>query len=897
MRIEHCRINHLHNPIGFELDHPVFSWVVCGASGTRAEASRIIVRYGEETVADTGWADLSSLAAAVPLALAPRTRYSWTVSVRTDKGEEATSGENFFETGRMQESWTGRWIGCDDSEERHPIFSKQVAPGKQVRSARLYICGLGLYEAFWNGEKIGAEYLTPYCTNYDAWVQYQTYDVTKQLQQSGTLSVKLGNGWYKGRFGFDPSKPPYYGDSFKLIADLIITYEDGAEEIIGTDESWQVTRSRIAFSNIYDGETLEDVPAVPARFSDAPKGALRARLSTPVLVREERKCSLIITPAGETVLDTRQILTGSFRLRVHEPRGKRIHLQFGEILQNGCFYRDNLRSAKAEYTYISGGGACVIEPEFTFYGYRYVKIEGIENLNPDDFTALVLYSDIPSAGSLETGHPLVNQLIHNAQWGHIGNFLDVPTDCPQRDERMGWTGDAQVFAPTACYLRDCAAFYTKYLHDMYTEQLQNDGEVPQVIPSFGFKPSSAAWGDAACIIPWTVYMFTGDRTILEKQFDSMCAWVDFMERTESRDQGWRNHFHYGDWLALDCAKSAKGLIGATDRDYIALVHFRYSAELTAKAARVLGKAAEAAHYQQLADSLLDIIRREYFTPSGRCAVPTQTGYLLALRHGLTSDVSRTRRDLANKLAANNDLLETGFVGTPLLCSELTRAGYAAKAFHLLLHEGYPGWLYAVKMGATTIWERWNSVLPDGSISGTDMNSLNHYAYGSVLQWLYEDVAGLAPLEPGFTRAKLCPHVHPALGHAQAQYHSAAGTWFVRWEILEDSRIAYRCTVPFGCTAQLILPDGSEHELAPGAHVFTVCQAGNHRNFTILSTVSEILADERAREALLDAIPAFAHPTEEQLRLDVRAAACHVGWAVLEETYDALDHTLRSLSNA
>lgn len=404
MRIERCKVDHLVNPMGYAMEKPVFSWVVTKSAGTKAEASRLVVKKGAEVLVDTGWTELNSLATPLELPLEPRTRYTWTVAVRTDAGEEAVSRENWFETGRMQEVWTGQWIGCDDAESRLPLFSKAITPAKPVRTARLYICGLGLYEAFWNGGKIGAEYMTPYCTNYDAWVQYQTFDVTAQLQQAGELSVLLGNGWYKGRFGFDPTRPPYYGDSWKLIADLVLTYEDGAEEVIGTDESWQVTRSNITFSNIYDGEIRDDtlpvLPAVSARLTDAPKGRLTARLSTSVTVREERKCDLIITPAGETVLDTRQNLTGSFRLRVHEPKGTRIRLQFGEILQNDCFYRDNLRSAKAEYIYISDGEEHVLEPDFTFYGYRYVKIEGVVDLNPDDFTALVLYSELPApAGS------------------------------------------------------------------------------------------------------------------------------------------------------------------------------------------------------------------------------------------------------------------------------------------------------------------------------------------------------------------------------------------------------------------------------------------------------------------------------------------------------------------
>ena len=364
MRIINCKVNHLSNPLGYELGEPVFSWVVESAEGAKAAAARIIIRRGEEIAADTGWTALNPLGTRVDCPLLPRTRYTWRVSVRTDAGDEGVSDENWFETGRMDERWTGKWLGCDDSEPRHPIFSREIQPKKSVFAARLYICGLGLYEARWNGAKIGNEYLTPYCTNYDAWVQYQTFDVTAQLQQSGTLSVALGNGWYKGRFGFDASRPPYYGDSWKLLADVVLTYADGTEDIIGTDESWTVTRSHITFSNIYDGEhrddTLPELPAAPARITDAPKGKLSARLSTPVTVREERHCELIHTPAGETVLDTHQNMTGAFRLRVHEPRGTRIHLQFGEILQNGNFYRDNLRTAKAEYVYISDGNPHVL---------------------------------------------------------------------------------------------------------------------------------------------------------------------------------------------------------------------------------------------------------------------------------------------------------------------------------------------------------------------------------------------------------------------------------------------------------------------------------------------------------------------------------------------------------
>lgn len=900
MNITCCKVNHIINPLGFTMNSLSFSWQVGQAQGKTAISSRIVVLQGESVAADTGWENLNSLATHINIPLKPRTRYVWTVSVRTDAGEEAESAQNWFETSRMDEQWTGQWIGCDNKEARLPVFVRKITPAKQVHTARLYICGLGLYEAAWNGAKIGSEYLTPYCNNYDAWVQYQTYDVTDQLQKAGTLSIGLGNGWYKGRFGFDSSKPPYYGDEWKLIADLVLTYVDGTEEVFGTNNSWQVTRSNITFSNIYDGEHRDDtLPAIAPRSAvpvSAPKGALTARLSLPVIIRQKRPVKLIRTPSGETVLDTEQNMTGAFCLRVHEPEGTMVRLQFGEILQQGNFYRENLRTAKAEYVYISDGKEHVLEPRFTFYGFRYVKVEGITDINPSDFTALVLCSDIPQTGTLTTGNTLVNQLIQNAQWGQVGNFLDVPTDCPQRDERMGWTGDAQVFAPTACYQFDCAAFYAKYLYDLYTEQEMNSGEVPQVVPSFGNKPSSTAWGDAACVIPWTVYEYYGDKTILENQFDSMCAWVDFMDRLEAQNHGWSNHFHFGDWLALDCFKAARGLIGATDRAYIALTHFRYSAELTAKAARVLDKETQAAHYEALAERILVTIRNEYFAPSGRCAVPTQTGFLLALRHGLTNDIDRTRQDLADKLESNNNMLETGFVGTPLLCEELTRAGYPEKAFGLLLNENYPGWLYAVKLGATTIWERWNSVLPDGSISGTDMNSLNHYAYGAIVNWMYRDVAGIAPLEPGFCKAKLTPQIHPELGAVKASYQSSAGVWHVSWEMLPNDQIRYSCTVPFGCTADLVLPcGGGRHTLSAGDYNWVYTAEKHRDSFSIHSTIAQLYAHPEARNTLIKIMPTFSAANEEQMDMDVRSAAHRLGWNIAEESYAMLNDALERIN--
>lgn len=442
-KIYAAKTNHITNPLGFYLKPLVFSWKVKGGRGQEQKHARIVISKNKtftDICHDTGEAELDSLSARVEFEPQPYTRYYWKVIVTTDAEEVIESDTQFFETAKMDEPWTGRWITCDSSQERHPIFSKRIRPAKEVKSARLYICGLGLYEAYFlgenkeNPEKIGDEYLTPYCNNYDQWIQYQTYDITKQAEQGGVLSVLLGNGWYKGRFGFnDPEREAYYGDEWKLIAEIHIEYKDGTKDVISSDETWSVTRSNLWFSNIYDGErrddTLPPVEESPARIAKVPKGRLMERLSLPVKVQEEMKpAELIHTPAGEDVFDLGQEIAGIFRLRVHEPAGTTIRIQTGEVLQDGGFYNENLRTALSEYIYVSDGTEKVITPHFTYYGYRYVKVTGIRDLSCEDFTALVLYSDYESIGAIETGNDLVNKLISNIERGMKGNFLDVPTD-------------------------------------------------------------------------------------------------------------------------------------------------------------------------------------------------------------------------------------------------------------------------------------------------------------------------------------------------------------------------------------------------------------------------------------------------------------------------------------
>lgn len=823
MKIYDCRVNHLVNPLGYKLETPSFSWKVSDSAGSWQTSARIKVFCGNCLEMDTGWKKLSNTGTILPLSMSPYTRYTWKVSVRTDAGEECESELNWFETAKMKEPWTAKWIECPahwDQNGRHPIFSRKIRLSKQVTAARLYICGLGLYEATWNGEKIGDELLTPYSNNYNVWLQYQTYDVTKQLQTNGILSVLLGNGWYKGRFGFDNlDGTPFYGTDWKMIAELRLKYKDGTIEIIGTDETWEVTSSNITFSNLYDGEHRNDC-LIPLKLqqavvTEAPQGTLTARYSTPVKVRKSLSAKILHTPAGETVLDIGQNQAGIFRLKANLPKGQKIHLQFGEILQNGNFYRENLRSAKSEYWYVSDGHFHVLQPKFTYYGYRYVKVEGIPELKSEDFEALSIYSELPPTGKLKTGNAKVNRLINNAAWGQKSNFIDVPTDCPQRDERMGWTGDAQVFSQTACYFRDCYAFYAKYLHDLATEQEQHGGAVPMVAPAFGKNDSAAAWGDAACIIPWTVYTFYGDTEILRHQYDAMVSWLNYVGAIDRENYGWAKRFHFGDWLALD-GKDPSKPFGGTDAGMIALWYYRHSLLLTAQTARILGKDKDALHWQNKADRIKMHLRKTWFTEDGHCKIHTQTALLLALQDDVSPKRSVSEKELQDILAESDGMLKTGFVGTPLLCSTLTEIGAEKDAFRLLLNEEYPGWLYAVKLGATTIWERWNSVGSDGRIAENGMNSLNHYAYGSVVSWIFSHVAGLKPAEPGFRRAYLEPHFCKALKYTVMDYESAMGSWHVEWKILSDGQVSYCCMVPFDCTARLILPyGGGTYELVAG----------------------------------------------------------------------------------
>ena len=496
----------------------------------------------------------------------------------------------------------------------HPVLQKTFEVKGPIAKARAYICGLGVYELELNGVKAGDEYLAPHYNAYHKWLQYQTYDITDLLQEgSNAIDVRLGNGWYKGRFGFEgDTTANLYGDHFALLSELVITYTDGTEVVVPSDLSWHATRSNVVDGNIYDGEiydaTLDVTEIYPVRESEMGYELLQARKSLPVVIKETLKpIEILTTPAGETVIDMGQNMVGWLQFRTTAPSGTVIHLQYGELLQKGNFYRENLRSAKAEYIYTANGEEAIVRPYFTFYGFRYVKVEGwAGELDLNDFTGCVVYSDMERTGYLETSHAGVNRLFENALWGQKGNFLDTPTDCPQRDERMGWTGDAQVFSGTANYNMDTYAFFNKYGYDLWMEQEDRNGMVPMVIPVGRVQGGgSSAWGDAATIIPWNTYLHSGDPSILEQQFDSMKTWVDYIKRSDDESGStrlWAIGFHFGDWLALD-GDDPNSPMGGTDNYFIASAYYAYSSDIVAKAAKVLGHHDLAASYDQLAQEV------------------------------------------------------------------------------------------------------------------------------------------------------------------------------------------------------------------------------------------------------------------------------------------------------
>lgn len=733
-----------------------------------------------------------------------------------------------------------KWIACPKNVGNAAVtFCNSFHPQKTVKRATLYATAMGIYAFYLNGERIGKGVLTPGWTSYAHRVQYQTYELTPLLRADNRLEFGVAPGWAVGCIGYGHTNH-FFADHPSLIARLEVLYADGTSERLVTDESWQVYSSHVLSSEIYHGETV-DLTAPIELLGNAVLSRVSTRLVPQVgewITEQERLAPVQIlrTPKGERVIDFGQNMTGYVEVRARGQRGERIVLHHAEILDSeGNFYNENYRQARNENVYVLSGGEDLFKPTYCFQGFRYVRLTEYprDPIDPADFCAVAVHSELTRTGEYRCGNSKINQLYHNILWGQKSNYLDLPTDCPQRDERLGWTGDAQIFYRAAAFNYDVERFFEKWLGDVALEQGEDGsvaGIVPHCLPGKRTRVS-AAWGDVATVVPWGLYVTYGSRRLLKKHFPMMKKWVDYIHSAGPEEFLWLGGRHYGDWLAMDNDPDKND--GATPTDYIASVFFYYSTRLLVKAGRILGEDVE--EYRTLVGRILEAIRARYvkngdlrLLPNGwkegdeEPTLKTQTAYVLALYFGICQGEEKQcfAKRLAEMIRENGTRMTTGFVGTPYLLHALSQNGYTDLAYELLLQEKSPSWLYSVCHGATTMWEHWNSLKEDGSFWSTSMNSFNHYAYGAVLDWMVEVSAGIAPLEakPAYREVLLAPHPHPALGFSDVRLQTRHGAVRSHW-YYKGERIYYEFEIPRGVTGHVRLPSGYRAELGEGRYCF------------------------------------------------------------------------------
>ncbi len=843
------RCEYRENPLGIDAPWLRLSWqLLSDRRGTRQTAYRIRVASSEAALADdtrllwdSGRVETDQsvhVEYAGPRLTSGQCVY-WKVIVWDDVGNQAESTPAWWEMGLLDRAdWSGQWIGAPfvggtRTTSPAPHLRKEFALAKPVATARLYVTALGVYECYLNGAHVSGDVLTPGWTDYTKRVQYQVYDVTAVLRLGpNALGAILGDGWAVGHVAW--SGRQRYVDRPRLLAQLVITHEDGSTETISTDSTWKVSAGPILESDMLMGESYDarrelpgwDVPGYDDAhwwsaevFADI--GAARVATNGPRVRRHEelqpvevREIPDFVNPRW--VFDLGQNMVGWVRLRVSSPVGTTVTLRYAEALNpDGTLYTASLRTARnTDHYTLRGDGEEVWEPRFTFHGFRYVELSGFPGCPTlDTLAGVVILSDTPMTGTFECSDPLINQLQHNIVWGQKGNFVDVPTDCPQRDERLGWTGDAQVFIRTAAFNMDVAGFFTKWTRDLEDAQ-SAEGAYPAVAPNPSTWPindGGPAWADAGVICPWTIYLCYGDTRLLEERYESMRRFIGFLINT-SRDglrcyaeyAGWRG---FGDWLALD---GSDGREGATSKELIGTAFFAYSAQLLAQIAQVLGKHEDAERYHALADEVRDAFRKRFVAPDGKITGGTQTSYVLALHFDLLPAELRplAAAELARDIERRGNHLSTGFVGTPYINWALSEAGLLDTAYALLKQTTWPSWLYSVTQGATTIWERWDGWTHDKGFQDPGMNSFNHYAYGAIGAWLYAVVGGidLDPERPGYKHIVMRPLPGGDLTSARVELRSVYGLIRSAWTLdAERGTFDWRIMIPANTTATVHVP--------------------------------------------------------------------------------------------
>lgn len=909
MELKDLKVEYRKDPVGLDVLKPRFSWIIVSEEqNVSQKAYRIVVKNENDaaTVWDTGIreSDSSVLIEYDGMELKPCSLYQVCVEAWDNKDNRA-SLTGSFETGLMEAAnFCAEWITHEfpEKETACPVFVKEFEVGKSIARARVYATALGVYEIKINGEKLGDAFFAPGWTNYKKRLQYQTYIADDLLKEKNKLEITVGNGWYKGFLGFRCT-PDHYGDRVALLAQIHITHTDGTSSIIKTDDSWKVTTGAIRSSEIYMGETIDSCFK-----NNGIKNAVCVSFDKSILVGQESEFvriiekisakEFIITPKGERVIDFGQNLTGFVQMKVKGIAGQKIVIRHAEALdKDGNFYPETLRQAISHDIYICNGEEQTFLPHFTFHGFRYICVEGLEDIIPENYTACVLHTQMEETGGFICSNELVNRLQSNIKWGQRGNFLDIPTDCPQRDERLGWTGDAQVFAATAAYNYNIALFFRKWLRDLASEQTDSYG-VPHVVPNIlGDQSAAAGWGDAAAIVPWVLYQSYGDVRILEEQYDSMKNWIEYITSCCGDNGLWQTGFQYGDWLALDKEEDMTERTGATDVYLIANAFYAYSTDIACKTAGILNKPDDAKKYENLYKNIKKAFNEEYITATGRLVSETQTACVLALYFNLAEEKHRERiiNTLKAVIAKRNNHLCTGFIGTPYLCHVLTEINHHDIAGSIFLKEDYPSWLYPVKKGATTIWERWNSILPNGDFDTSGMNSLNHYAYGSIGDWMYRRLAGINQLEPGYKRILIKPRFIKGITRVKAAFKCMYGDIKSAWSC-KDGCIKVDLSIPANTTAVVYLPEKEEPmELGSGSYHFEYDTETDLeiKRFTRESTLQEILAEPLAVEIFNRHVPEML--SNPMIKYAYQMTINQLSAYVKEETAQLYDLVLNSLN--
>ena len=830
-------------------DRPRLSWVVSSTAAGWRQASATLEFTSDRVVRTANLSGAESSLVDWPFEpLAPRQR--GTLRVRVTGVDGSTSGWSepspVLAAFLPPDGFSGMAIG-------HPAPDRPAQPvllrhcfriEAPVSRAYLYATSEGVHQTYLNGIAVDDETMKPGWVSYNLRQTYVMTEVTDLLMAGeNAIGISLAGGWFTQTYDWGRHARRYYGEQPTAAAMLVIIGEDGSERVVNTDRTWLAHPSPVVESSLYAGETTDARQVVPnwasPGLSEGRWTAVSCRppaitptptLTPPTRTIEELPVAAVVSADERRIIvDFGQVLVGRVQLSVTAPAGHEITIRHAEVLEDGELAIRPLRSARATARYIAAGHERETwEPEFTFFGFRYVAIENWPGpFDPASLVARVVHSDMVRTGWFDSSHQLVNQLHENTVWGMRGNFLSIPTDCPQRDERMGWTGDIQVFAPTAARLFDCRAFLTSWLVDLLLEQERLDGVVPFTAPSpvDWFERPAAAWGDAITIVPWTLYQHFGDRHVLARCLPGMQAWTDLIVGLAGPDLLWTGMFQFGDWLD-PTAPPEDAANGQTSTDLVATAYLYRSAWLTAQSAEVLGEHSVAVHYAGLAEQIRTAFLTAYMRPDGRLISDSQTAYSLVLEFGLATD-PELRAALGDRLAAlvakDGHRIGTGFVGTPLVLDALCSTGHAATAERLLLQTECPSWLYPVTMGATTIWERWDSMRPDGSVNPGEMTSFNHYAFGAVSDWLHHALAGLAPLEPGYRRVAVRPLLLDGFDHASSRVASPYGIAEVRWQRLPSGAVEVVAEIPANTEGVVTLPGRPEFRVGSGIHLWELSQ--------------------------------------------------------------------------